>query len=75
MPLSSLPLSQRSLTMTIVNDAWHFELFEGTVLLRSFSSPSYAGVIYITKLWLEWSSWSTPRLLLELDLILKGLRS
>lgn len=61
--------------MTIVADVWHFDLLLGTDVLRSFSSPSYAGVIYITKLWLEWSTWTTERLLTELDLILTGLRS
>lgn len=61
--------------MTIVHGVWHFDLKVGETTVRSFSSPSYAGVIYITKLWLEWSTWDTPRLLSELDLIINKQRA
>lgn len=31
-----------------------------------FQSAAYANVIYLTKLWLEWSTWSEEKLLSEL---------
>ena len=44
---------------------WTFTLLIDSEPRSQWTSPNYASVIYVTKLWLEWSNWSVEKCIEE----------